>query len=84
VELVAHGVVVLDNDTVGKYVLGLGGNESTREQDHVACGGCRDAKEEEDHEMIDDDTGNTGDLGYSDDDKIVVVVVEVDENDIWR
>lgn len=79
VELVEHGVVVLDNDTVGNPVLGLGGNESTREQDDGACGGYHDAKKKEDRGMK-DDIANTADPGYSHD----VVVVEADENDIGR
>ncbi len=81
VELVEHGVVVLDTDTVGEHVLGFGGNESTREQDDGARGGCH---EEEDRGMKDNDIANTADPGYSHEYDIVVVVVEADENDIGR
>ena len=79
VELVEHGVVVLDNDAVGKHELGRGGTENTREQDGE-WGGCHDVEEEEDRGTKDDDTANTADPEYSHDDK----VVEVDENDIGR
>lgn len=78
-ELMRHVVMILDYDTVGKHVLLGHCGTNTIEQDDGACGGCHNAKDEEERDTKDDDIANTADSGSHDD-----IVVEVDENENGR